>query len=77
PNGYKAQVVAYSRLAAIRYFEALKTARDELLAEAERLSPQDKVLDDEALCQRPPRVQAAVQAWRYRDTLARLEFAPI
>lgn len=77
PNGYKAQVVAYSRLAAIRYFAALKTARDELLAEAERLSPQDKALDDEALCQRPPKVQALVQAWRYRDTLARLEFAPI
>jgi type I restriction enzyme R subunit len=77
PNGYKAQVVAYSRLAAIRYFEALKKARDELLAEAEALSPQDKALDDEALYQRPPKVQALVQAWRYRDTLARLEFAPI
>lgn len=77
PNGYKAQVVAYSRLAAIRYFEALKTARDELLAEAEGLSQQDKVLDDEALCQRPPKVQALVQAWRYRDTLSRIEFAPI
>ncbi|HAZ60162.1 MAG TPA: restriction endonuclease subunit R [Gammaproteobacteria bacterium] len=77
PNGYKAQVVAYSRLAAIRYFEALKTARDELLAEAEGLSPQDKALDDEALCQRPSQVQAVVQAWRYRDTLARIEFAPI
>jgi type I restriction enzyme R subunit len=77
PNGYKAQVVAYSRLAAIRYFEALKAARDELLAEAEGLSPQDKALDDEALCQRPPKVQAVVQAWRYRETLARVEFAPI
>ncbi|WP_024869263.1 type I restriction endonuclease subunit R [Pseudoxanthomonas suwonensis] len=77
PNGYKAQVVAYSRLAAIRYFAALKTARDELLAEAEGLSPQDKALDDEALCQRPPKIQALVQAWRHRDTLARLEFAPI
>lgn len=77
PNGYKAQVVAYSRLAAIRYFEALKKARDELLAEAEGLSPQDKALDDEALCQRPPKVQAVVQAWRYRDVLSRLEFMPI
>jgi type I restriction enzyme R subunit len=77
PNGYKAQVVAYSRLAAIRYFEALKVARDELLAEAEALSPQDKALDDEALCQRPPQVQAVVQAWRYRDALSRIEFAPI
>lgn len=77
PNGYKAQVVAYSRLAALRYYEAFKKARDELLAEAEGLSPQDKAMDDEALCQRPPKVQAVVQAWRYRDLLKLLEFAPI
>lgn len=77
PNGYKAQVVAYSRLAAIRYFEALKVARDELLAEAAALPAEDKVLDDEALCQRPAAMQARVQAWRYRDLLARIEIAPI
>jgi type I restriction enzyme, R subunit len=77
PNGYKAQVVAYSRLAAIRYFGALKLARNELLSQAQALSPEDKALDDEALCQRPAKVQAVVQAWRYRDTLARIEFAPI
>jgi len=77
PNGYKAQVVAYSRLAAIRYGEALQKARNELMAEAAALSPQDKALDDEALCQRPPKVQAVVQAWRYRDTMAHIEFAPI
>lgn len=77
PNGYKAQVVAYSRLAAIRYFDALKKARDELLVEAEALSLEDKALDDEGLCLRPPKMRAVVQAWRYRVTLARLEFAPI
>lgn len=77
PNGYKAQVVAYSRLAAIRYFNALRNARDELLAEAEALSSEDKALDDEELCRRSPKVQAVVQAWRYRETVARLEFAPI
>lgn len=77
PNGYKAQVVAYSRLAAIRYFEALKNARDELLAEAAALPAEDKALDDEALCQRPAATQARVQAWRYRDLLARIEIAPI
>lgn len=77
PNGYKAQVVAYSRLAAIRYFTALQAARDELLAEAEALPAEDKALDDEALCQRPPKVQARIQAWRYRELLRRLEFAPI
>lgn len=77
PNGYKAQVVAYSRVAAIRYFHALQTARDELLAEADALPASDKNLDDEALCQHPPKLQARVQAWRYRDTLRGLEFAPI
>ncbi|MBP5061379.1 type I restriction endonuclease subunit R [Pseudomonas chlororaphis] len=77
PNGYKAQVVAYSRIAAIRYFHALQAARDELLAEADALPASDKGLDDEALCQRPPKLQARVQAWRYRDTLRGLEFAPI
>lgn len=77
PNGYKAQVVAYSRLAAIRYYGEFKKACDELLAQAQALSAQDKGLDDEALCQRPPQVQAAVQAWRFREALARIEFAPI
>ncbi|MGS0979419.1 type I restriction endonuclease subunit R [Burkholderia glumae] len=77
PNGYKAQVVAYSRLAAIRYFDALRDARDELLAEADALSSEDKALDDEDLCRRSPKVKAVVQAWRYRETVARLEFAPV
>ena len=77
PNGLKAQVVAYSRRAALRYFDALNLARDELVAEADALSPQDKALDDEALCQRPPKVQAQVQAWRYRETLKTLDVAPI
>ena len=77
PNGYKAQVVAYSRLAAMRYFKALQVARDELLAEAEALAPEDKDLDDESLCQRPAKVQARIQAWRYREILKVLEFAPI
>jgi len=77
PNGYKAQVVAYSRLAVIRYYSALLEARDQLLAEAEALPPEDKALDDEALCLRPPKVQAQVQAWRFREVLRAIEFAPV
>jgi type I restriction enzyme R subunit len=77
PNGYKAQVVAYSRLAVIRYHAALLEARDELLAQAAALSDHDKAMDDEVLCAKPPVTQAFVQAWRYRDTLARIEFAPV
>jgi type I restriction enzyme R subunit len=77
PNGYKAQVVAYSRLAVIRYQAAFLEARDELLAQAAGLSDYDKAMDDEVLCTKPPVTQALVQAWRYRDTLARIEFAPV
>jgi type I restriction enzyme R subunit len=55
PNGHKAQLVTYSRLAAMRYFDALETARAELLAEAEALPPEDKALDDEALCSARPK----------------------
>lgn len=77
PNGYKAQVVAYSRRAAVRYQQALEAARKALLEEAIALPPADKAMDDDAMMQRPPRVQAAVQAWRYRELLARLEFAVV
>lgn len=77
PNGYKVQVVAYSRLAAVRYVGALEAARAELLAEADALPAEDKDLDDEALCQRTPKEQAVVQAWRYRDTLKQIEFAAV
>lgn len=77
PNGFKAQVVAYSRLAVVRYLDAFVAARDELLAQAEALNADDKAMDDEALCQRPPAMQAQVQAWRYRELLGRIEFAPI
>jgi type I restriction enzyme, R subunit len=77
PNGLKAQVVAYSRLAVMRYLDAFAAAREELLAEAEALPLEDKSMDDEALCQRPAAVQARVQAWRYRETLRRIQFAPV
>lgn len=77
PNGLKAQVVAYSRLAVVRYLDAFVAARDELLAETEALCHEDKTMDDEALCRRAPAVQARVQAWRYRETLRAIEFAPV
>ena len=77
PNGHKAQVVAYSRLAAVRYTAALEAARTELLAQAAALPPADRALDDMALCLRPPLVRAQVQAWRYRELLQQIEFAAV
>ncbi|WP_417812321.1 type I restriction endonuclease subunit R [Thalassospira alkalitolerans] len=77
PNGYKAQVVAYSRTAVVRYQAAFLAARDELLPEAEALSDLEKAMDDEVLCTKPAALQALVQAWRYRETLEKIEFAAI
>jgi type I restriction enzyme R subunit len=77
PNGLKAQVVAYSRQAAVRYQPALAAARDELVAEALALDPATRGLDDLALEGRPRRVRSAVRAWRCLDELRRLEFAAI
>ncbi|QKG51832.1 type I restriction endonuclease subunit R [Hymenobacter sp. BRD67] len=39
PNGFKAQIVANSREAAVRYYEELQTALPELLAELEQANP--------------------------------------
>jgi type I restriction enzyme R subunit len=39
PDGFKAQVSATSRLACVRYREALLTARDEIVAQIEALKP--------------------------------------
>ncbi len=77
PNGLKAQVVAYSRLATIRYYHALRAARDELVAEAEALYNADRVLDDEALATKPRRLASVVRAARQLDLLKKVEFAPV
>jgi type I restriction enzyme, R subunit len=77
PNGLKAQVVAYSRLAAVRYYEALRLARDELVQEAFALNKETRELDDVQLQERPRKIAAAVRAWRNVELLKRLEFAPV
>lgn len=77
PNGLKAQVVAYSRLAAIRYQGALAAARDKLVKEAGALDAETRALDDEKLADLPKKTRAAVRAWRHLDVLKALEFATI
>lgn len=77
PNGFKAQVVGYSREAAVRYKAAFEKARTDLLEDAHRLSADLKALDEEALAHKSPKLQAHIQAWRYRELLAKLEFATI
>lgn len=77
PNGLKAQVVAYSRLAAVRYHAALGEARDELVQEALALDGKTRQLEDVDLSHKPQKIASAVRAWRNLDLLTRIEFEPI
>lgn len=77
PNGYKAMVVAVSRRATIRYYDALRAARDALVAEVEALDPALLALDQVALARLEPDKADRVRAHRYLPTLKALEFAPV
>ena len=77
PNGFKAQVVAVSRLAAIRYRGAFEAARAELVEKIERLDP--------ALLARPAEERETLdeetafllRAHRYLNLIRAIEFAPV
>ena len=78
PNGLKAQVVAYSRLAAVRYHDALFARPG--TSSSRRLSPwmrRRDGLEDLELVTKPRKVASAVRAWRNLDLLTSIEFEPI
>jgi type I restriction enzyme R subunit len=78
PNRFKAQVVATSRLAAVRYRDAFLAARDELLAQLDRLDPDLRTAEAADRVDRlPAKTARLVRAWPYRDLIARLEFVPV
>lgn len=79
PNGFKAMVVAVSRLAAIRYRDALEAAQKRLVARLENLPPEQHDLPEEQLkyLHEDEEIKQLIRAYPYRDTLARLEFAAI
>jgi len=77
PSGLKAQLVAYSRQAAVRYQAAFVAARDALVEEALALDEATRQLDDVRLDAKPRTVRTAVRAWRSLAALERLEFAAV
>ncbi len=77
PGRLKAQVVAISRKAAVRYQAAFVAARDALVVEAEALDTATRALDDLGLEGKPRKLCAAVRAARYLDELRALEFAAL
>ena len=78
PNGFKAQVVATSRLAAVRYRHAFLKARDELVADAESLSP--SLTTPEALDragEMPTKTARLVRASAHLPLIKSLDFVPV
>lgn len=77
PNGFKAQVTAASRLAVMRYYQALPEARDEWLAKIDALPEQYRNLDEERLDALDEETRFLAKAWPLRERIAALEFAPV
>ncbi|MBI3943021.1 MAG: type I restriction endonuclease subunit R [Chloroflexi bacterium] len=77
PNGFKAQVVACSRRAAVRYQAALVQAHRQLLQQLEDLDPTLLMLDPEAQERLDGDTRFLLRAYPHRDTIRRLEFAAV
>jgi type I restriction enzyme R subunit len=77
PNHFKAQLTATSRLAVMRYYEALREARDYWLEKIEQLPASMRNLADEALDALDDEQRFLVEAWPLRELIAKLEFAPV
>ena len=77
PEGFKAQVVAVSRKAAVRYQRYLEEARQELLAEMETLNTALLNLSEAALLAQDAHTQFLVAAYPHQDTIKQLRFATV
>ncbi|MEU1550914.1 HsdR family type I site-specific deoxyribonuclease [Nocardia sp. NPDC005745] len=75
PNGFKAQVVAVSRLAALRYRDALIVARDELVSELERFAR--KARADPELATNHPDAVFLRTALPFLPLLRVIDFVPV
>lgn len=77
PNGLKAQVVATSRLAAVRYYHAFKKHIDELISRSESIDPALPILDEEEILKLDRETQFLIRAHPFLNTIKRLEFAVV
>ena len=77
PEGFKAQVVATSRLAAIRYQKSLQDAKDKLVAELEALTPATLQLSEAEVAQLEEAQQYLIGVHRQLARIKELEFAAV
>jgi type I restriction enzyme R subunit len=75
PNGFKAQVAAHSRRAALRYRAAFLKARDELVIQIENLPVATMKADPETLTNR--RIRFLARAASHLDQIRKLDFIPV
>lgn len=77
PGGFKAQLVANSRLAAARYREALIVARDALVASLEADAAALAAVPDDQIAETEGDEGFRARAYRRLDLIKRLEFAAL
>lgn len=75
PGGFKAQVAAVSRKAAVQYHHALRRARDELLAQLAEFDPES--VTGTPLEKLSARQRYLHHAHRFRALLRRIDFVPV
>ena len=77
PNGMKAQLVAVSRLGAVRYQAALATAKEHLVRELEAIDPALPTLREEDLETQDLETRFLVRAHKQLETIRGLAFAAV
>jgi type I restriction enzyme, R subunit len=77
PNGLKAQVVAYSRKATIRYYDSFIEAQKELVEELESLEPEFRSVGKRDITGLRKDVQFKIRAYPYLEKIKALKFAPV
>ncbi|MFD9111139.1 type I restriction endonuclease subunit R [Streptomyces bottropensis] len=75
PGGFKAQVAAVSRKAAVQYHHALRKARDELLRRLAEFDPES--VTGTPLEKLSARQRYLHQAYQFRALLRRIDFVPV
>lgn len=77
PNGFKAQVVAVSRLGAVRFQQSLVAAQRNLVVDIDSLPVDLLSLSEADRAYLPATIQQILRAEPHRDTIAGLEFAAV
>ena len=77
PEGFKAQVVATSRRATIRYQESLQASKEKLVADLEALDPALLRLSEAEIAQLDEDQQYLIGVFRHLDKIRKLEFAAV